>query len=404
MDEHFVLGPADTLRRDVRAAAMGSKFFMYSPMMMYLINVVRGIYEALIQPLDLDVPSHQVTYMVLSRAIAAAFGTATILVTYAIAARVAGRVAGLLAAFFLACAVLHLRDSHFATTDMPMVFFCMLTVWLSLRVAERGDWISLVGAGAAVGAAVASKYTGLPLAWGGGRRVPSVTRTAVSIEADSSVGDWVAWGMVPILAAIADLPLARSARRLVSGQVPPRLQTTGDRAAHGRHPADHLRALRRRVQSQALLASQSLVESRAGARGARHSGCLLVAGQMGQAGGGRRVVPGDLLPGRGANRRSDDPLQPSAHSSAGHRGRCPERGLACSTARTALAMLVVGVTVATTGLYALAYMNVFRQEDARVEASKWLVENVPQGSRILVEPSQNTPPMGSIFHRHQVPA
>jgi hypothetical protein len=42
-------------------------------------------------------------------------------------------------------------------------------------------------------------------------------------------------------------------------------------------------------------------------------------------------------------------------------------------------------------------MNVFRQEDARVEASKWLVENVPQGSRILVEPSQNTPPMGSYF-------
>ncbi len=131
MDEHFVLGPADTLRRDVRAAAMGSKFFMYSPMMMYLINIVRGGYEALFQPLDLTVPQDQVTYMVLSRAIAAAFGTATILVAYAIASRVAGRVAGLLAAFFLACAVLHLRDSHFATTDMPMVFFCMVTLWWS---------------------------------------------------------------------------------------------------------------------------------------------------------------------------------------------------------------------------------------------------------------------------------
>ena len=161
MDEHFVLGPADTLRRDVRAAAMGSKFFMYSPMMMYLINIVRGAYEALVQPLDLTVPGNQVTYMVLSRAIAAAFGTATIVVTYAIANRVAGRVAGLLAAFFLACAVLHLRDSHFATTDMPMVFFCMVTLWWSVRLVERGDWHSLIGAGASVGAAVAAKYTGL---------------------------------------------------------------------------------------------------------------------------------------------------------------------------------------------------------------------------------------------------
>ena len=30
MDEHFVMGPATVLRRDPRAAAMGSKFFMIS--------------------------------------------------------------------------------------------------------------------------------------------------------------------------------------------------------------------------------------------------------------------------------------------------------------------------------------------------------------------------------------
>jgi hypothetical protein len=42
-------------------------------------------------------------------------------------------------------------------------------------------------------------------------------------------------------------------------------------------------------------------------------------------------------------------------------------------------------------------MNVFRQPDSRVEASRWLVEQVPEGARILVEPSQNTPPMGSYF-------
>jgi hypothetical protein len=62
-----------------------------------------------------------------------------------------------------------------------------------------------------------------------------------------------------------------------------------------------------------------------------------------------------------------------------------------------LPAVVVGATVLVTGLYALAYMNVFRQPDSRVEASKWLVENVPRESRILVEPSQNTPPMGSYY-------
>ena len=51
----------------------------------------------------------------------------------------------------------------------------------------------------------------------------------------------------------------------------------------------------------------------------------------------------------------------------------------------------------TTALYALAYMNIFRQPDARVEASRWLVRNVPSNAKILVEPSHNTPPMGSYF-------
>ena len=129
MDEHFVLGPANVLRTDSRAAAMGPKFFMYGPVMMQIINVVRGVYEALSHPLDLAVPRDEVTYMVLARGIAAAFGTATIVVSYAIAARIGGRTAGLLAAFFLAFAVLHLRDSHFATTDMSMVFFCALALW-----------------------------------------------------------------------------------------------------------------------------------------------------------------------------------------------------------------------------------------------------------------------------------
>ena len=45
IDEHFVLRPADLLRRDIREAAMSPKFFMYSPLPMYLINFVRGAYE-----------------------------------------------------------------------------------------------------------------------------------------------------------------------------------------------------------------------------------------------------------------------------------------------------------------------------------------------------------------------
>src|SRR3954470_13690675 len=90
IDEHFVLGPADLLRRNPDEAAMSAKFFMYSPLTMYAINLVRGAYETLSHPLDLTVPHDQVTYMTLGRAVSAAFGTATILGVYAIAKHLYG--------------------------------------------------------------------------------------------------------------------------------------------------------------------------------------------------------------------------------------------------------------------------------------------------------------------------
>ena len=60
-----------------------------------------------------------------------------------------------------------------------------------------------------------------------------------------------------------------------------------------------------------------------------------------------------------------------------------------------LAMVATLIVLTTTALWALAYMNVFRSPDSRVAASYWLLENVPADARVLVEPTQNTPPMGS---------
>jgi dolichyl-phosphate-mannose-protein mannosyltransferase len=398
MDEHFVIGPADTLRHDVRAAAMGSKFFMYSPMMMYLINIVRGAYEALIQPLDLNVPSHQVTYMVLSRAIAATFGTATILLCYAIAARVAGRVAGLLAAFFLACAVLHLRDSHFATTDMPMVFFCMLTLWWAIHVAERATWPVLVAAGASVGAAVASKYTGLLSLGAVGIAyllAPDRPREIQPVRA------WVIWvlrGLIPIASAMVTFflldplvlwypdkflldfrqqvidPLTGVTQPIFFAQFADltnhRLYWFTNLLWWSLGPALEILGLMgvvwllaRRDRRAAVAASFPIIY-------------YLVAGES--------VAP--MI-------RYTLPLLPALAIAAGVLGA---DWLARPRWRLASAC-VVGITVVATGLYALAYMNVFRQPDARLEASKWLVENVPEGARVLVEPSQNMPPMGSYY-------
>ena len=46
------------------------------------------------------------------------------------------------------------------------------------------------------------------------------------------------------------------------------------------------------------------------------------------------------------------------------------------------AMLATGVVLGTTMLYAVAYMNVFRQPDSRLMASRWLIQNVPANGQV----------------------
>ena len=55
------------------------------------------------------------------------------------------------------------------------------------------------------------------------------------------------------------------------------------------------------------------------------------------------------------------------------------------------------VQVLTWG-WALAYLNVYRQQDVRIQAARFIDRRIPAGSRILVEPSHNTPPMGTYLY------
>jgi hypothetical protein len=59
-----------------------------------------------------------------------------------------------------------------------------------------------------------------------------------------------------------------------------------------------------------------------------------------------------------------------------------------------LSVVATTIVIGATALWAIAYMNVYRQPDSRLEASAWLLKNVPAGED-SVEPSHNTPPMGS---------
>jgi hypothetical protein len=396
IDEHFVLGPADSMHRSMLEAVMWPKFFMYSPLLMYLVTAARMVYEAVGHPLNLSVPGDAVIYTALGRSISAAFGTATIPVTYVIARRLAGRLAGLLAAALLACSVIHLRDSHFASTDASLAFACALALLAAMHVAEHGRVRSLVAAGVAFGAAVLFKYTGAFVLGVIGIAYLIAPGRPATI---GPLGAWARWalrGTIPIVVGVGTFllldplvvqhwdkfqsdvktwvvdPITGVTRPIWTAQftdVQPQLYWFTNLLWWAVGPALEIAGLSGivwlawRRDRQALVAASFPVIY------------YLAAGLNNSAPMIRYMVP-----------------------------LCPALAVAAAVlcadwiARTRRRTIAIGFTavlVGTTALYACAYMNVFRQPDARISASHWLVQRIPEGSTILVEPSQNTPPMGS---------
>ncbi len=395
IDEHFVFQPADLLRRDPHAAAMLPKFFMYSPLPMYLLNGVRSVYEAVFRPLVLTVPGDEVTYMVMGRAISAAFGTATIPLVYYVAQRVAGRLAGVIAALLLACSVIHLRESHFFTVDVSMTFFSVLTWCFLLRTVARGDALSDVGTSVSFALGMLSKYTAVFLApiivfaqlvspaaprsvrpigrWIGPlARAAAIGAVAVAIffaldplviryypKFRSDLKDWVT---DPLLGAWKPEWVAQFA------DVNPTTYWFTNLLWWSLGPAFEFWALAgivwlfiRRDRLALVVATFPVVL------------WLLV---------GRTIAP--FI-------RYAVPLAPPLAVAAGAMSadwlRRPRLKL--------VALAATPIVVVATAAWAFAYMNVYREPDARLAASTWIHQNIPAHAHILVEPSHNIPPTGS---------
>ncbi len=96
-----------------------------------------------------------------SRGLVVVMGTLTVWWVYLIGRRLFDRTVGLLAALFLALGFLHVRDSHFGVTDVPMTGLVVLTVLLIVKWQEEGRLRDAVLAGLVGGLAMSTKYNGL---------------------------------------------------------------------------------------------------------------------------------------------------------------------------------------------------------------------------------------------------
>jgi 4-amino-4-deoxy-L-arabinose transferase-like glycosyltransferase len=107
-------------------------------------------------------------WIMVPRILAAAAGIATVWLVYRLARDLFDRTTALVAAFFLAIAFLHVRDSHFGVTDVPMTFLAVAAMLpLSRLFADplrRRDWMK---AGVLIGLAASTKYNGGVMAGAG---------------------------------------------------------------------------------------------------------------------------------------------------------------------------------------------------------------------------------------------
>jgi hypothetical protein len=164
-DETVALG----LAFSVRSGDLNPHFFHWPSLTLYLFAAVHTLMAWVRGAVDGSSNLSFAEMLISARALVATAGSLTVVVVFLTARRMAGTVVGLVAAFFLAVSILHVRDSHFAMTDVLMTLFSTSSLMLVLRALDTGDrsriapltWFTL--AGLVGGLAVSTKYNAAAL-------------------------------------------------------------------------------------------------------------------------------------------------------------------------------------------------------------------------------------------------
>lgn len=162
-DEEVAVGKAVGV---VLRGQFNPQFFHWPSLTFYLFAALFGIARALRRLAGLDPALTGAQQLLIARGAVACAGTLTVYVLFRMGRRVGGDAIGLISALFLSVAVLHVRDSHFAMTDILMTFFATTSLALILRALDLGlepggrrlSWFA--AAGAVGGLAASTKYNG----------------------------------------------------------------------------------------------------------------------------------------------------------------------------------------------------------------------------------------------------
>ena len=416
-DERVMAFHTEKLRTAASVAEVVSeerRFFLYPPLLMYLqIGLVAAV--SLVHRFSHTDPSSLTLYYLLGRGLVALFGSLTLLLIYRLGRRLYSESVGRLAAVLLAFTVLHIRDSHFYFPDVPMTFFVVLTFLAAVGIMEGRGIRPAILTGICAGLGIATKQTALMV-------LPAIAaahllgafrgQTLSWAAARKALGSLRFWGLLVLPFAVAGVTfllvdpfvlaapgrfLAMSGRTaaFVKGANQPNwtYQFTHTTIAFwftnvlyfGMGPLLEAASLLGILWAAALGAVRTWRRRVVDAYASDVLVLAFVLPYLAFVGGGymkfiRYAIPTlPFLCLLGARFLSD--LREGARS----------RGL------RAAAGVLTGAVILGSFLYGLAYMNIYRREDVRIQASKWIHANVPAGAAVLIDSSAATPLLGSMF-------
>lgn len=169
LPDHFHWDEPTIMNRVIRMGSgdLNPHFFYYPTLLMYALLMANGALYAVGHILHVYQSSSDfaVSYLtdstasyVVGRALVSTLGTATVLLAYMVGRRFLSPAAGLIGAALLAVSPVHIGNSHFATNDVPMTFFVVLSYLFLWQVYTRGWTRDYVLAGAVIGLGVSTKY------------------------------------------------------------------------------------------------------------------------------------------------------------------------------------------------------------------------------------------------------
>ena len=133
---------------------VGHTFFVYGTLPIFLVRIVG---EWISQ-------SGYDQIQIVGRAASAVFDTASVFLIYLIGARLYSRRIGVLAAAFTALSVLLIQHAHFFVVDSFANTFILAGIYFAVRAMDQGRLLHYILFGVALGMAVASKISAVPLA------------------------------------------------------------------------------------------------------------------------------------------------------------------------------------------------------------------------------------------------